>query len=268
MAAFTTMRPHSSTSSGSSTPWLSPEVPSNTWRGLYATSADLSRRSSSGSTSANHTSLSSEPSSSRDPHSQEWWEHVLPPGQLAERLRKAQRSSSSSRRRNNPALANATPSERSAWKRLSGLPKEFDQGRSGASSTTSSRRSSFQSSAATLPRSALRSSQRTHDAAGIHFGSMSQSESSADVSSDEHGGTSTGQHTPQRQTHYAFPSGLPANAEHISTSRRSGVRTTGHSPEMDASVWSAHSLVSPPLPTNFNPAAQVLEAQAVAGCAL
>lgn len=175
--------------------------------------------------------------SSRDPHSQEWWEHVLPPGQLAERLRKAQRSSSSSRRRNNPALANATPSERSAWKRLSGLPAENRQHTHSESSTAaSSRRSSFQaSSAATLPRSALKSSHRSRDLASSTCGTVSQSESSAEVSSDEFGGTSTGQQTPQNHIRFAFPTG----DEHCSTLRRSGVKTVGNSPEMVSSTsWS------------------------------
>ncbi|SPO31220.1 uncharacterized protein UTRI_05980_B [Ustilago trichophora] len=258
MAAFTTMRPHSSSSSSASTPWLSPEASSSTWRGSYATSADLSRRTSSASTSSSKNAnmmKSSEPSSSRDPHSQEWWEHILPPGQLAERLRKAQRSSSASRRRNNPALANATPSERSAWKRLSGLPKETSQqqDRSETSTATSSRRSSFQGSSATLPRSALKSSYRSHDAAGgVHYGNVSQSESSAEVSSDEFGGTSTGQHSPQNHSRYTFPSGLPVGNEHDSSSRRAGVRTAGNSPEMVSNAWSTTSSTSPPLPSAFD----------------
>ncbi|SPO30141.1 uncharacterized protein UTRI_05980 [Ustilago trichophora] len=260
MAASATMRPHSSSSSGASTPWLSPEASSSTWRGSYATSADLSRRASSGSTSSSANAnmmTGSEPSSSRDPHLQEWWEHVLPPGQLAERLRKAQRSSSASRRRNNPALANATPSERSAWKRLSGLPKETSQqhDRSEASTATSSRRSSFQGSSATLPRSALKSSHRSQDAAaaGFHYGNICQSESSAEVSSDEFGGTSTGQHSPQNHSRYTFPSGLPVGGnEHNSSSRRAGVRTVGNSPELVSNAWSTTSSTSPPLPSAFD----------------
>lgn len=235
MALATTVRPHSSSNSASSTPWLSPEPSSSTWRGSYTASAELNRQSHPASTS--FSTMSSGSVSSRDPHSQEWWEHVLPPGQLAERLRKAQRSSSSSRRRNNPALANATPSERSAWKRLSGLPTEKRQHTQSESSTAaSSRRSSYQAgSAATLPRSALKSSHRSHDQASSCSGAVSQSESSAEVSSDEFGGISTGQHTPQNHIHFAFPTG----DEHGSTLRRSGVKTMGNSPEMVSSTsWS------------------------------
>lgn len=183
-------------------------------------------------------------SSSRDSHSQEWWEHVLPPGQLAERLRKAQRSTSASRRRNNPALANATPSERSAWKRLSGIPTETHQhDRSEPSTAASSSRSSFNGgvspAAATLPRSALRSSHRSHDAASISFGNPSQSESSAEVSSDEIGSAPSRQHMPHHQARFAFPTGERDSAP---TSRRSGVKTTGNSPEFaSSSTWAADS---------------------------
>ncbi len=229
MAASTSVRPHSASGSGSSTPWLSPEASSSAWRGSYPTSTDLSR-----SASLNATMNASE-------SSQEWWEHVLPPGQLAERLRKAQRSSNSSRRRNNPALANATPSERSAWKRLSGLPKEHKpHDRSESSTAASSRRSSFQGgAAATLPRSALRSSLRSHDSTTSHkAGSFSQSESSAEVSSDELGGTSTRQHSPQHHLRFAFPTDVSAAGERDSASRpsrRAGVRTSINSPEMGSS---------------------------------
>ncbi|SNX86692.1 uncharacterized protein MEPE_05401 [Melanopsichium pennsylvanicum] len=257
MAASTTMRPHSATSSGASTPWLSPEASSSTWSGSYATSTDLSRRPSSGSSSTNSHSINSEPSSSRDPHSQEWWEHVLPPGQLAERLRKAQRSSSASRRRNNPALANATPSERSAWKRLSGLPKEIGQhDRSEASTATSSCRSSFQACTTTAPRSALKSksSQRSQDASAVDFGDASHSVSSAEVSGDElFGCASTAHQSPQTHARLAFPSGLPTSSEHDSSSRRrAGVRTTSNSPELASSQWSVPSWASPLLPSAFD----------------
>ncbi|KAN0062927.1 hypothetical protein ACQY0O_004748 [Thecaphora frezii] len=51
----------------------------------------------------------------------QWWEHVLPPGQLAERLRRAQistdpRSVSTARRFKQQPLASATPSERKVWR--------------------------------------------------------------------------------------------------------------------------------------------------------
>ncbi|CBQ69897.1 conserved hypothetical protein [Sporisorium reilianum SRZ2] len=257
MAASTTLRPHSSNSSGSSTPWLSPEPASTTWRHSYTSSTDLRRRTSTASphlhaattASAMNTDPStSSSSSSRDAHSQEWWEHVLPPGQLAERLRKAQRSTSASRRRNNPALANATPSERSAWKRLSGLPTEKHQHeRSESSTATSSRRSSFQSgasSAATVPRSAMRSSHRSHDAASVNIGNLSQSESSAEVSSDEFGGSSTRQHSPQNQTRFAFPSGERDSATPL-PSRRPGIKTTGNSPDLvSSSSWTGDAFDS------------------------
>ncbi|EST08298.2 hypothetical protein PSEUBRA_002047 [Kalmanozyma brasiliensis GHG001] len=251
MLASTSMPPHSSSGSGSSTPWLSPEASSSAWRGSYSTSSELSR-----SASLNASMNASLPSySHNEPHSQEWWEHVLPPGQLAERLRKAQRSSNASRRRNNPALANATPSERSAWKRLSGLPTEKRQHtRSESSTATSSRRSSFQGgAAATLPRSALKSSLRSQEVA-TH--SVSQSESSADVSSDELGGTSTGQHSPEHHLRFAFPPSAPAAGERDSTSRasrRAGVRTSANSPEMvSTSQWTGSSSASPLYPDAFD----------------
>lgn len=246
MAASTSMRPHSATSSGSSTPWLSPEASSSTWRPSSASSVDLSRRTSSASTRASVNPLDGSQSA-------EWWEHVLPPGQLAERLRKAQRSSSSSRRRNNPALAKATPSERSAWKRLSGLPKDqTHQIRSEASSATSSRRSSFQGSpsAATLPRSALPSGRRPRDATAVNSGTLSHSVSSTEVSSDELGGTSSGQQSPRKQSSYAFPSSVPVDHH---SSRRSGVRTTGNnSPEMDSINWTATDSSSAAPPNAFD----------------
>ncbi|SAM85956.1 uncharacterized protein UBRO_07873 [Ustilago bromivora] len=269
-AASTTMRPHSATSSGSSTPSLSSEASTSTWRGSYATSADLSRRTSSASTSgttihttAIHTNMlaSSEPtSSSRGSHAQEWWEHVLPPGQLAERLRKAQRSSSASRRRSsNAALANATSSERSAWKRLSGLPTEkSDPTRSESSTATSSRRSFFQGSTATLPQSAFKASCRVHqDRSALHYDDLSQSNSSAQVSSDQlPGGASAGQHSPERRVRYTFPTPLPASTQQHHRSRRHGARhTTSNSPEL-SSIWLATSSSStspPPLPSAFDP---------------
>ncbi|CDR99494.1 hypothetical protein [Sporisorium scitamineum] len=250
MAASTTMRPHSSASSGSSTPWLSPEASSATWRHSYTSSTDLSRSSSTAASTHPHAAVSAMPSrpsssSSRDPHSQEWWEHVLPPGHLAERLRKAQRSTSASRRRSNPALANATPSERSAWKRLSGIPTEKQQhDRSESSTAASSRSSSFQagpSAAATLPRSALKPSHRSYGAATINFGNVSQSESSAEVSSDKFSGSSTHQHSPH-QNRFAFPSG---ERDATTPSRRPGVKTTANSPEMvSSSTWSADAFDS------------------------
>lgn len=245
-AASATMRPQSASSSGSSTPWLSPEAPSTAWRSSQSTSVDLSRRTSSASNSSGNNFSGSEPSSSHDPHSAEWWEHVLPPGQLAERLRKAQRSGTS-HRRNNSALANATPSERSAWKRLSGLPSEKSQpGRSESSTAASSRRSSFQGHSSTLPRSALKSDYRSHGGSSLDSGNVSQSGSSHEVSSDEFGGTSTGQHSPQSQSsaRFAFPTGLPHAAEYGS-STQPGVRTTGNSPELASATWSTAAATMP-----------------------
>lgn len=197
----------------------------------------------------------SDPSTSQEPHSQEWWEHVLPPGQLAERLRKAQRSSIAFRPRKNPALANATPSERSAWKRLSGLPTQKSHTtRSESLTATCSRRSSFQGSTATLPRSAFKSSYLAQDASSaLHFDNVSQSNSSAEVSSDEYGGaTSTGHHSPERHVRYAFPIGLPTSLTQHDGSRRHGPHTTSNSPEM-ASSSMLYSSTWPILPSAFDP---------------
>lgn len=245
MAASATVRPHSSSSSASSTPWLSPEASSCTWRTSSTSSSNFSHHSSPGPVSFSFNTMDSATLPPRDPHSQEWWEHILPPGQLAERLRKAQRSSSASRRRNNPALAHATPSERSAWKRLSGLPTEQrQQDQSESSTAASSRRSSFHAgTSATLPRSALKSSHRSHDAASLKHAHAHQSESSlADGSSDEFGGASTGQHTPQHHIRFAFPT---AEERDFSSTRRPGVRTTANSPEMVSScTWSESTSVT------------------------
>jgi hypothetical protein len=81
--------------------------------------------------------------SSRD----DWWEHVLPPGQLAERLRKAQVSSTTSLNEEGPKssrksiLRNATPSERKTWTSFADIGQSKAQqqpGRSGVNSTRSS----------------------------------------------------------------------------------------------------------------------------------
>ncbi|EPQ27219.1 uncharacterized protein PFL1_05142 [Pseudozyma flocculosa PF-1] len=115
---------------------------------------------SSGSASGSQTAAGS---------TDQWWEHVLPPGQLAERLRRAQmssdaRSSTAARRFKTP-LAGATPSERKVWKGFS----ELDQGdtvrRRGASHRVDrSARSSAQTSAeASSDESASHSEQHSPD---------------------------------------------------------------------------------------------------------
>ena len=77
----------------------------------------------------------------------DWWEHVLPPGQLAERLRRAQASSTlnandGSKSSRKSILRNATPSERKTWTSLAdfgGQPERTQHlNRSDGNSTRSS----------------------------------------------------------------------------------------------------------------------------------
>ncbi|PWY99293.1 hypothetical protein BCV70DRAFT_115861 [Testicularia cyperi] len=189
MSASTSRSFSSVSSSGPSTPWLSPSISSSNWRDgtQHLGSARRSQRTST----EKHDHVAAayvpnvDPRAASHSMSQDWWEHVLPPGQLAERLRKAKRSTSASRRRNNPALANATPSERSAWKSLSGLPldRSVSASHSPDMSASSSHRSSVWSQASL-------SGFRLDDNSG------SNTASSADVSSDEYP-SPTGSRSPE-----------------------------------------------------------------------
>lgn len=179
-----TSRSNSTTSTAPSTPRLSPRVQSSEWK---------------------HSTMTASTSHPVAHSSQEWWEHVLPPGQLAERLRKAQRSSSASRRRNNPALANATPSERSAWKRLSGLPNDRTD-----TSASSSKRTSLDEPSSWHVRSST-------DVSSDDNASPTGRRSPARHAGPSHFASSSRQHSPE-QASIAWPSTSPFQSPPLSRS--------------------------------------------------
>ncbi|PWN48327.1 hypothetical protein IE53DRAFT_202321 [Violaceomyces palustris] len=133
----------------------SPESRVHSWSdfGNLASSSSVSRGSLGGSSRdpwesaqsrTSHTSSSKSNSRAASdlygygPGSEQWWEHVLPPGQLAERLRRAQRSSdrgeaidtvdSKPRRSGSSSLSGATRTERGVWTKLADLSKSDEVG--------------------------------------------------------------------------------------------------------------------------------------------
>ena len=144
-------------------------------------------------------------------HPDQWWENVLPPGQLAERLRRAQtplsHSSSSSssaaaaaakQYRVRSTLANATPTERKAWRRLSDLGQDWTPPTSISSGSTTSSNTSVGSSRRSSTRSSTSSSNTS-----VGSSPFSPSSMCTENSSDECN-TSSGQQSPlNRSGHFS-----------------------------------------------------------------